>query len=316
MAQLLQAHGVSVRVSDGTTTKDLISEVSLSIGRGETLVLAGESGSGKTILSRALTRLFPAATTFQISGAIVFDGQDVLRASHEELQSLRRSKVRYVFQEPQQALNPLTTVRSQLRLSAGKNADERDLAAALHDVGLHDAKKVLEKYPHQLSIGMAQRVMLAMGVIPHPKLVIADEPTSALDASLRIQILDLLQTLCRRFEMALLLITHDLSVARAYGDRVMVLRQGQVIETAPTKPFFLQPFHPYCRLMLDHDQAHFDAHTESEPSTSTNHDDLQNQVAGCRFFLGCPTRREDCKVTRPELQRVDTDREVRCTYWR
>ncbi len=276
--------------------------------------MLGESGSGKTVLSRALTRLFPLSSLISVQGSVVFEGRSLHEMDERELTPIRRSMIRYVFQDPMDSLNPLATIRKQLRLAHdGAAHDDRALSEALDLVGLTNGAEVLELYPHQLSVGMAQRVCIAMALLPSPALLIADEPTSAVDASLRYRLLDLLAAIQRKRGMAMILITHDLDVARCYGDRVLVIYRGRIIESGPRRDFFATPLHPYSRLLIE-------AIPQEGASTAAPQGQTQPiagnvpPFAGCRFQLNCRIAQAKCAASEPELDLLPSGREVRCFF--
>jgi ABC-type dipeptide/oligopeptide/nickel transport system ATPase component len=248
---ILTVENLGVTSADLPGGHSLVDDVSFSVNAGTTLAIIGESGSGKTTLCRALTRLFPQSSNLKIVGRVMFSSMDLLSCDLATLQILRRSKIRYVFQEPQQALNPVLTIQNQIQFSSSAEITANDIENILKEVGLDSAGEVMALYPHQLSIGMAQRVMMAMAIRAKPSLLIADEPTSAVDASLRYRLLDQLKSTQLKHQMALILVTHDLETARAYADTIAVMRDGKFVEQATTRDFFLQPQHPYSQLLID-----------------------------------------------------------------
>jgi oligopeptide/dipeptide ABC transporter ATP-binding protein len=306
---LLKAANLSVSAPSRAGRRLLIREVSFSTREKEVLVILGESGSGKTILSRSLTRLFPVTSALRIDGSVTFEGQELLNLPEGELSAIRRRRIRYVFQEPLQSLNPMARIGQQMHLAADGPSD-RDLRATLRLVGLDNGAEILDLYPHELSIGMAQRVCIAMAVLPSPALLIADEPTSAVDASLRRVILDLLISIQRSHMMSLILITHDLDVARCYGDRVIVMYGGRIVETAPRKAFFERPLHPYSRLLLDAGPTAQHHAGPSHPTTDPVIVDVPHQ--GCAFQPRCPIAEKKCKESAPDMEQFPGQREVRC----
>ncbi len=239
---------VSCQTRDGE--RSIIRDVSFTLRPKSILALVGESGSGKTTLCRALTRLLPSQ--MRTHGSVFWGSTNLLNCPEQDLREIRKTQIRYVFQEPFLALNPLLKIGSQMRLAS---PDSRVTPAlmneALVQVGLNAADNILAQYPHQLSIGMQQRVMIAMATIARPLLLIADEPTSALDESLRAEILDLLKSLQSLWGMSVLFVTHDLSVARTYADHVGVLYQGHLVEMATVEKFFQQPQHSYSQLLVE-----------------------------------------------------------------
>ncbi|MEW6694110.1 MAG: dipeptide ABC transporter ATP-binding protein [Pseudomonadota bacterium] len=228
--------------------------VDFDVAPGEKVALVGESGSGKTVTALSLLRLLPDA---QVQGEVRFDGQSLLTLPERALRGLRGDAVAYVFQEPMTALNPLYPVGEQiaevLRLKRALLPREAWARAQqwLAQVGIDDAPRRVRQYPHQLSGGQRQRAMIAMALAGEPRLLIADEPTTALDASLRLQILALLDDLQRRLGLAVLLITHDLNLVRRFADRVVVMERGRVVESGAVATVFRQPAHPYTRRLLD-----------------------------------------------------------------
>jgi ABC-type dipeptide/oligopeptide/nickel transport system ATPase component len=249
MNQLLQVRNLTVRIKAEVSTNLIVNDVSFSLEKGNVLAIVGESGSGKTTLCRALTRLFPISVHAEITGIVHFEDKDLLKSEESELQQIRQQAIRYIFPEPQQALNPVSTIRRQMNLAANSMTDFQ-LKESLRSVEIRNHDEVLDYYPHQLSIGMAQRVMIAMALLAKPTLLIADEPTSAVDASLRYQLLNLLRSLQHEHQMAMIIITHDLDVARKYADHVAVMVNGQIVETADCEQFFRGPKHPYSQSLL------------------------------------------------------------------
>jgi oligopeptide/dipeptide ABC transporter ATP-binding protein len=308
---LLIARGVNVGFVDGSGVhRPAIENVSLSIFPATTFVLLGESGSGKTILSRSLTGLLNGSAS--ITGSVLFDGIELLTAGDEVLRQIRRTAIRYVFQDPAQALNPLSRIETQLRM-AGCTGNRRELSGLLASVGLPEARDILRLYPHQLSLGMAQRVMLAMAMAASPKLLVADEPTSAVDVSLRSRLLETMLRLRAERGLAMLLITHDLEVAHTCGDYVAVLYEGRIVESAPAMEFFRDPQHPYSRMLV---RLGGPERQDAADSGEANVNERTATRAGCRFSHRCPSARPRCSGEEPEMEPSGNNREVRCFYWK
>ncbi|MFN3829405.1 MAG: dipeptide ABC transporter ATP-binding protein [Tepidimonas ignava] len=246
---LLQVRDLSVAFGDRVVVRD----VSFELASGETLALVGESGSGKTVTALALMRLLPEV---RVQGQVWLQGEQVLAVPERRLRALRGEAVAYVFQEPMTALNPLYTVGEQIAeaLRAKRGLDARSAWAraeqVLAEVGLDDPARRARQYPHQLSGGQRQRALIAQALALQPRVLVADEPTTALDASLRVQMLQLLHELRRRHGLAVLLITHDLHLVRRFADRVVVMQQGQVVESGPTGQLMTAPAHPYTQRLL------------------------------------------------------------------
>ena len=316
MAQLLEVRHLSVLPSQPDGAGSIIHDVSFTLRPGEILGLLGESGSGKTVLSRALTRLFSDHEKLQAEGEVEFEGQPIQTLDEKALMSLRKGKIRYVFQEPLAALNPLARIRTQMANSTGgEKAAQDQLAAALTTVGITDPSEVLRSYPHQLSTGMAQRVMIAMAILPSPTLLVADEPTSSVDVSLRRHLLELLASIQRKRMMSMILITHDLQVARQYADRILLMYKGRVVESCPRDEFFSRPLHPYAEVLirtLDTDHRWL----SPGPSAGVASDRPDRQATACRFVPLCPKVQENCMITEPPLETVSATHEVRCYYWK
>ncbi len=261
---LLEVRGLTIRFAHETnaavTGAPAVDNVSFQIGAGETLAVVGESGSGKSVTALAMTRLLPVPPARYEHGEILLDGRDLLRLSERELRAVRGGQIAYVFQDPATSLNPVLTVRRQMaevlalhRPDVGRNrrAQDAEIIRALAEVGITEPEKRLGAYPHQLSGGMAQRVMIAMALACHPKLLVADEPTTALDATVQRQIIDLLKDLKGRFGMSILLITHNFSIIGGLADRVAVMFRGRLVEEGPTEEVLRAPKHPYTRALID-----------------------------------------------------------------
>ncbi len=234
-----------------------VRNVNLQMERGKTLALVGESGCGKSVTALSVLRLISTPPGQYAAGRILFENNDLLKLPEQAMESIRGNDISMIFQEPMTSLNPLFTIGSQVAdpiiLHHGKTSEEaRALALqALKNVGLTSPEQRIDQYPHELSGGMKQRVMIAMAVACKPKLLIADEPTTALDATVQAQILELLESLQKETDMAILLITHNLGIVAQYADRVAVMYAGKVIEEAPVETLFEAPAHPYTRGLLN-----------------------------------------------------------------
>jgi len=303
---------------------NLLHEISFSLKERETFVLVGESGSGKTTLARALTKLFPPKSKIRITGEVRFEGYNLLQLGGDSLRDVRRSQIRYIFQEPASALNPTLQIRTQFRLAASlfppamgprPRSHDNFIESLLARVGIEQPAEVLSRYPHQLSVGTLQRILIAMAIAPNPRLLVADEPTSAVDASMRIQILDLLRNLCEEGEMGLFLITHDLSLARQYADRVAVLYAGRIVEMAQAEEFFKEPFHPYSWLLVE-SMPGTDSSLPHMPTVPGTIPSVAALPAGCKFSPRCFKVQDDCRIEEPALISVREMRSVRCPYWK
>ena len=256
MAALLDIRDLAVDFRTEGGAVHAVKGLSMSIERGETVALVGESGSGKSVTALSVLQLLPYPTASHPGGSIRLDGQELLGAPASTMRTVRGNRVAMVFQEPMTSLNPLHAIEKQLgetlRLHKGMGkteARERTLEL-LHLVGLAEAEKRLTAFPHELSGGQRQRVMIAMALANEPALLIADEPTTALDVTIQAQILQLLKNLQRRFNMAMLFITHDLTIVRKVADRVCVMQHGEIVESGATGPIFEAPAHPYTQRLI------------------------------------------------------------------
>ncbi|MCB8839697.1 ABC transporter ATP-binding protein [Aurantimonas sp. VKM B-3413] len=253
---LLSVQDLSVAFSQGGRTITAVDQVSFEIRKGETLALVGESGSGKSVSALSILKLLPYPAASHPSGAVFFDGDDLIADDDRKLRQVRGNRISMIFQEPMSSLNPLHTIERQvgevLKLHRGfgdKEARQRTLEL-LDQVGIRNAEERLGAYPHQLSGGQRQRVMIAMALANEPDLLIADEPTTALDVTVQAQILELLKALQARHGMAMLFITHDLGIVRRIADRVCVMYRGKIVEEGPTARIFADPQHAYTRHLL------------------------------------------------------------------
>ena len=304
-------------VSDGQAVR-AVDDVSLAIDSGETVCLVGESGCGKSVTALSIARLVPTPPARYPAGQILLNGQDVLRMSKAQLREIRGGVVSYVFQEPAASLNPVFRVGNQikesLRLHRPEAATDDEVIRLLKQVGIPAPESRRRDYPHQLSGGMQQRVMIAMALASRPKLLVADEPTTALDVTIQAQILELLRDLKRQLGMSMLLITHNLAIVGDIADRVAVMYAGQIVELAPATELLARPLHPYTQALMN-----------SVPKLGGNASRLTvipGQVpnlgalpTGCRFHPRCPKARPDCARTPPGLVEVEPARWVRCPYW-
>lgn len=253
---LLDIHNLSMSFVLGDKRIPTLHDISFSVDKGETVALVGESGSGKSVTALSILRLLSRQITDYTSGQIIFHGNDLLHARKRDLRDIRGGKIGMIFQEPMTSLNPLHTVERQigeailLHRPLRKDEIKKEVLSLMKDVGLPPEERLLNSYPHQLSGGQRQRVMIAMALANSPDLLIADEPTTALDVTIQAQILELLLDLKKRYNMALLLITHDLGIVRKMADRVLVMTEGRIVERAPRTELFENPQHAYTKRLL------------------------------------------------------------------
>lgn len=304
----------------GTPDKPLraVDNVSFAMDTGETVCLVGESGCGKSVTALSIARLVPTPPARYVGGEILVNGRDVLKMDKRELRSIRGGVVSYIFQEPSASLNPVFRVGSQikesLQLHRPEQATDAEVIRLLKLVGIPAPESRIRDYPHQMSGGMQQRVMIAMALASEPKLLVADEPTTALDVTIQAQILDLLMDLKRRLGMSILLITHNLGIVGDIADRVAVMYAGQVVELAPALDLLRRPLHPYTKALMN-SVPKLGGETQRLQAIGGNVPNIGSMPAGCRFHPRCPKVQADCSQKGPQLVEVEPGRWVRCPYW-
>src|SRR5258708_3888682 len=304
---LLDVRDLHVRFETSRGTVNAVEGISYTVNRGEIVAIVGESGCGKSVSSLAIMRLL-AKTGRVTKGQILFEGRDLLTLSEEEMREKRGRDISMIFQEPMTSLNPVLSIGQQVTeplLIHMKMTDAQAKTRALELlqlVGITDGARRLEQYPHHLSGGMRQRVMIAIGLACNPKLIIADEPTTALDVTIQAQILELMKDLSRRFNIALILITHNLGIVARYADRVIVVYAARLIEQADADAVFHRPRHPYptglLRAVPRLDQPR-GARLETIEGLPPN---LSQLPSGCRFQPRCPYRIAACADDPPLLE--------------
>ena len=252
---LLIVNGLSTEIRGRGESNLVVRDISFQVERGETLALVGESGSGKSMTALSIARLLPPAARVS-AGEIKLSGRDLMQISEREMRDVRGSKIAMIFQEPMNSLNPVLTIGDQIaecvrrHQSVTRSAARQQSIELLAAVGLPAPQRNIDEYPHQLSGGMRQRVMIAIALAAQPDLLIADEPTTALDVTIQAQVLDLLKDLQSQFNMGLLFITHDLAVVKQTADRIAVMHQGELVEHGTNEAFFASPKHAYSRALL------------------------------------------------------------------
>ncbi|MGF1740233.1 ABC transporter ATP-binding protein [Vibrio profundum] len=279
--KILTVERLSVGFGCSDDINQVADEVSFSLGKGETLALVGESGSGKSVTANSILKLLPKVSSHYLNGRILFAGEDMLRCSERRLRGIRGGRIGMIFQEPMVSLNPLHRIGRQmvetLAVHRGmrQKAAEKYAAGWLEKVGIRNPAQKISAYPHELSGGERQRVMIAMALINDPEVLIADEPTTALDVSVQAQILDLLKDLQQDLGMAMLFITHDLSIVRKIASRVAVMKNGQLVETGTCKQVFESPSHPYTRMLINSDPKGSPVEVESDSESLLEVDALK-----------------------------------------
>ena len=293
--------------------------VSYNIKQGETLGLVGESGCGKTVSALSILKLLDIPPAEFHSGQILFKNQDLLKMTENEMNTIRGRSISMIFQEPMTSLNPVLSIGFQIdevmTNHLGINAKEaREKTVELLDmVGISLPRKRANEYPHQLSGGMRQRIMIALALACDPELLIADEPTTALDVTIQAQILDIMLNLQEKFNTSILLITHDLGVIAETAHRVAVMYAGKIVEEADVKTLFRNPVHPYTRGLLNSvpniNQIDASSRLQEIPGMVPN---LCHLPKGCAFLNRCPVKEEICQSKIPKLLSIENDHNVRC----
>jgi len=316
MTELISINNLNTCFRTATATLNAVSDVSITINRGSTVALVGESGSGKSMTALSVMRLVPSPG-FIKSGQIILGGKDLLTLAEDEMRSIRGRRISMVFQEPMTSLNPVLRIGEQImeplilhiKLSQ-KNASDR-AAELLHKVGIPAAGDRLRDYPHQLSGGMRQRVMIAMALACDPELLIADEPTTALDVTIQAQILELIDSLRQTSEMGILLITHDLGIVAERSDYTCVMYAGRIVESATSSELLNNPLHPYTKALIASLPQFAEPGTQLATLTG-NPPQLSDNLPGCGFCNRCPNVFPHCRNQIPDLIEVLPGHHVRC----
>ncbi len=320
MADLIQVKNLQTSFFTPEGEVRAIDGVSFEIGEGKTLGLVGESGCGKSVASLSIMRLIPSPPGKIVGGEILYRGTDLLTLDNESMRKIRGNEISMIFQEPMTSLNPVFTVGNQigeaikLHQGLGKQETRAKTIDMLRLVKIADPQSRVDSYPHQLSGGMRQRVMIAMALSCNPSLLIADEPTTALDVTIQAQILELMKELQQKIGMALLLITHDLGVVAEQADDVAIMYAGKIVERSSTYAIFNQPFHPYTVGLLN-----------SLPSSGSEKQKRLNAIpgvvpsplelpSGCRFRDRCPKAAQACAESEPQLVEKEPGHSVACHF--
>ncbi|WP_019120355.1 ABC transporter ATP-binding protein [Brevibacillus massiliensis] len=317
-AKLLEVKNLHTHFKTEEGIVPSVNGVSFSVSRGETLAIVGESGCGKSVTSLSIMGLISPPGEIA-RGEILFEGQNLATLSQKAMRRLRGNKISMIFQEPMTSLNPVFTIGNQIgevfrqhqRLSK-QQARERSVEM-LERVGIPRPEKIVDSFPHQLSGGMRQRVMIAMALACHPALLIADEPTTALDVTIQAQILELMKQLNKERDTGVILITHDLGVVAEMADRVAVMYAGEIVEEADVFELFARPKHPYTKGLLG-SLPKLDEQREELDSISGTVPNPLDMPVGCSFHPRCPLAGEECTRQKPQLTKVGSGHLARCFY--
>ncbi|HEY1762000.1 MAG TPA: ABC transporter ATP-binding protein [Acidimicrobiales bacterium] len=319
MSSLLSLRDLHIGIRRRHRVEEIVRGVTLDVDAGEKVGIVGESGSGKTLTMLSVLRLLASPPLSVLSGEVLLDGEDLATVDDRRLREVRGGDIAMVYQDPMSSLNPLLRVGRQIEETLRAHGTSTEAARertreVLVQVGLDDPERVRMSYPHQLSGGMIQRVMIAMALSTSPRVLIADEPTTALDVTIQRQILELVTSLQAETGMAILWVTHDLGVVASLVDRVVVMYAGRIVEMATTEQLFVRPTHPYTKALL-----------ESLPGLGTEHRSPLHQIggtppdptqltAGCPFRFRCPYAIAKCSEEEPPL--IDRGEGSRAACWR
>jgi oligopeptide/dipeptide ABC transporter ATP-binding protein len=318
VASLLEIENLKTQFFTSAGTVKAVDGISYTVDEGETVAIVGESGCGKSVSALSILRLIPWPPGKIVGGHIKFGGVDLATLSEEEMRNIRGKDIAMVFQEPMTSLNPVLSINEQLsetlitHFGISKEEARKKSLALLEMVGISDPQRRLDQYPHHLSGGMRQRVMIAMALSCEPKLIIADEPTTALDVTIQAQILELMKELTKNLGVSMIIITHNLGVVARYADRVNVMYAGKIIETGTAMDIYHNPQHPYTLALLNSiprmDQPRKDKldPVEGQPPDLTQLDD------GCSFRYRCRYALDGCAKAFPALEEVSDGHSAAC----
>ena len=319
---LLEVKNLQTAFSINDSWHNAVDDVSFQVGRKRIVGVVGESGCGKSVLSLSVIGLLPKVNSQIRSGSVLFNGKNLTHLSEDEMNDIRGKDISMIFQEPMTSLNPVLTIGYQLQevLFNHKNiskAEAREKSIALlKSVGISRSEKLIDEYPHQLSGGMRQRVMIAMAVACQPKLLIADEPTTALDVTVQAQILELLKEIQESNDMSIIMITHDLGVVAEMCDEVIVMYGGKIVEHTDVDTLFYAPKHPYTKALL-HSIPRMEDDVEVLNTIKGIVPSLVNMPrTGCRFVNRCPHAMEDCSSVTPVLRQDSQGHDVACLLYK
>jgi oligopeptide/dipeptide ABC transporter ATP-binding protein len=318
--KLLEVKGLKTDFLSEGAPRRIVDDISFDIDKGEVLGVVGESGSGKSVTAKSILRLIPSPPGQIVGGEILFEGRDILTLDMDELRHIRGNDISMIFQEPMSSLNPVFTCGDQIieAIQLHQKLDNkaaRELAIEmLKKVGIQMPEQRVDCYPHELSGGMRQRIMIAMALSCTPKLLIADEPTTALDPTIQAQILELIRNVQQELGMSVMYITHDLGVVAETCDRVMVMYAGRIVEKAAVKDLFRKPAHPYTQGLLKAVPRLNAKQHERLYTIEGMVPHFSEMPVGCAFHPRCPYAEQKCVDERPVLFEIDNDHHAAC--WR
>ncbi|MCM3763801.1 ABC transporter ATP-binding protein [Neobacillus niacini] len=317
---LLKVDDLEVHFRSSSSVVKAVNGVSFTLKKKETLGIVGESGSGKSVTATALLRLIPNPPGKIAGGKIQFDGKDLLALSEKQMRAVRGNEISMIFQDPMTSLNPVFTVGNQIMESirTHRKVSKKEAKQAAIDmlklVGIPEAEKRIDMYPHEFSGGMRQRVMIAIALACNPKLLIADEPTTALDVTVQAQILDLMRNLQDTINTSIIMITHDLGVVWEMCDQVIVMYAGNTVESGSVKAIFDNPLHPYTWGLLDSQITSEIGNEEKLSAIPGTPPDLRQEIKGCHFAERCSYAQDLCRSQKPELIEVEEGHFASCHF--
>jgi len=319
MKKLLEVKNLHTSFSTLSKKVRAVQGVSFDLKEGETLGVVGESGCGKSVMAKSITRLLPSISSRIEQGEIHYKGENLLLKRERELRKIRGKEIGMIFQDPMTSLNPTMRIGDQIiegyalhHPSASKEEMKMRAIKLLKRVGISDSETRLTQFPHELSGGMRQRVMIAIAMISSPKILIADEPTTALDVTIQAQILGLLKEIQKREQMSILLITHDFSIVAGFCDRVVVMYAGKIVESAPVDELFSAPKHPYTRRLLNSIPRLDLPSTRQLYSNHGSPPDLSSKIKGCAFAQRCPHAMKLCHDGAPLSIEISKEHHTAC----
>lgn len=322
LTPLLEVKNLQTAFSINDSWHNAVDDVSFQVGRKRIIGVVGESGCGKSVLSLSVIGLLPKVNSQIRSGSVLFNGKNLTHLSEDEMNDVRGKDISMIFQEPMTSLNPVLTIGYQLQevlfnhMNISKAEAREKSITLLKSVGISRSEKLIDEYPHQLSGGMRQRVMIAMAVACQPKLLIADEPTTALDVTVQAQILELLKEIQESNDMSIIMITHDLGVVAEMCDEVIVMYGGKIVEHTDVDTLFYAPKHPYTKALL-HSIPRMEDDVEVLNTIKGIVPSLVNMPrTGCRFVNRCPHAMEDCSSVTPVLRQDSQGHDVACLLYK
>ena len=314
MSAILEVKNLNLGFNLSEGFSQAIYDVSFSLNKGETLAIVGESGCGKTISTMSVLQLLPQTAQIK-SGEIIYNGENLLSFNQKQMQKIRGKKIALIPQDPMTSLNPLYTIGNQMLeiIELHQNVKVKEAfniaVEALERVKIPDAKAKMKSYPHEFSGGMKQRVIIAMALACNAEIIIADEPTTALDVTVQAQIMEILRDVKEKFNMSVILITHDLGIVAQNADKIAVMYAGRVVEYAPVDELFNDPKHPYTKALLN---VILDINTDKVETIEGQPPSVTDNIKGCPFHPRCKYCMEICTHKEPELNMTGSNRKVAC----